>query len=67
MMRVETYDGEGNLIDVSEVESPTLPLEPVGRIATLLAVLEVATVEDAANAVGLPESALVQEALAWGL
>ena len=67
MMRVETYDGEGNLIDVSEVEVPALPLEPVGRIATLLAVLEVATVEDAANAVGLPESALVQEALAWGL
>lgn len=66
-MRIETSDGQGNIVSVEEIDAPPMPLDPVARIATLLAVLEVASVADAANAVGLPEQALVDEALAWGL
>jgi hypothetical protein len=42
------------------------PLDATGALATLLAVEEVLSVEDAANAVGLTEQDLVNEALAWG-
>jgi hypothetical protein len=41
------------------------PLDPTGALATLLAVLELSTVEDAANAVGLAPEDLVAEAEAW--
>ena len=41
------------------------PLDPAGALATLLAVLEVATVADAANAVGLTPEDLIAEAEAW--
>jgi hypothetical protein len=41
------------------------PLDPTGALATLLAVLEVATVQDAANAVGLTPDDLIAEAQAW--
>lgn len=43
------------------------PLDPVGALATLLAVRAVLPVEEAAAAVGLPAQALVDEALAWGV
>ena len=42
------------------------PLDSVGALATLLAVEQVVSIEDAANAVGLSEQDLVNEALAWG-
>jgi len=42
------------------------PLDATGALATLLAVEQVLTVEDAANAVGLTPQDLVNEALAWG-
>ena len=42
------------------------PLDATGALATLLAVEEVLSVQDAANAVGLTEQDLVNEALAWG-
>jgi hypothetical protein len=42
------------------------PLDPVGALATLLAVEQIVSVQDAANAVGLTEQDLVNEALAWG-
>jgi hypothetical protein len=42
------------------------PLDATGSLATLLAVESVLTVEDAANAVGLTEQDLINEALAWG-
>jgi hypothetical protein len=42
------------------------PLDATGALATLLAVEQVLTVQDAANAVGLTEQDLVNEALAWG-
>ena len=41
------------------------PLDPVGALATLLAVTGTLTVEDAANAVHLLPSELVAEAEAW--
>jgi hypothetical protein len=41
------------------------PLDPTGALATLLAVLELSTVQDAANAVGLTAEDLVAEAEAW--
>jgi len=41
------------------------PLDPTGALATLLAVLELSTVQDAANAVGLRPEDLVAEAEAW--
>jgi hypothetical protein len=44
---------------------PPQPLDPTGALATLLAVLEVATVQDAANAVGLTPDDLIAEAQAW--
>jgi len=42
------------------------PLDATGALATLLAVEQVLSVQDAANAVGLSEQDLVNEALAWG-
>jgi hypothetical protein len=42
------------------------PLDATGALATLLAVEQVLSVQDAANAVGLTEQDLVNEALAWG-
>jgi len=42
------------------------PLNATGALATLLAVEQVLSVQDAANAVGLTEQDLVNEALAWG-
>jgi hypothetical protein len=41
------------------------PLDALGSLATLLAVESVLTVEDAANAVGLTPTDLVNEAEAW--
>lgn len=55
---------------IEDIELPDLPrppLDPAGVLATLLAVLEVATVEDAANAVGLTENDLIAEAEAWAI
>lgn len=46
-------------------DAPAPPLDPTGALATLLAVTETLTVEDAANAVGLTPTDLVAEAQAW--
>lgn len=46
-------------------DPPQAPLDATGALATLLAVTGTLTVEDAANAVGLPPEALVAEAEAW--
>lgn len=48
-----------------ETEDVRAPLDPTGALATLLAVVEVVTVEDAANAVGLTPADLIAEAEAW--
>ena len=47
-------------------DTPT-PLDRVGVLAALLAVLGLATVDDAANAAGVTPQDLVNEALAWGV
>lgn len=46
-------------------DPPQAPLDATGALAALLAVTGTLTVEDAANAVGLPPEALVLEAEAW--
>jgi hypothetical protein len=61
----EIWDSDGNLISSTEVWRDLDPLDPVGALATLLAVTEVVSVEDAANAVGLTPQDLVNEAQAW--
>lgn len=48
-----------------ETPNEHAPLSNVGALATLLAVLGVVTVEDAANAVNLKPNDLVAEAQAW--
>lgn len=53
--------------DWVEPERPPEPLDRIGALATLLAVTETLTVEDAANAVRLMPEALVQEAEAWAI
>ena len=55
-----------NVIEEFEIETPQQSLDAVGALATLLAVEQVVSVQDAANAVGLSEQDLVNEALAWG-
>jgi hypothetical protein len=55
-----------NIIEEYDVEIPQQPLDATGALATLLAVEQVVSVQDAANAVGLTEQDLVNEALAWG-
>ena len=57
----------GVLVQDVEIEEPDVPLDPPGVLATLLAVLGVVSVEDAANAVGLTPEALVAEAEAWAV
>lgn len=75
-MRIETYGLGGydptkpdnNLIEVREVEDPPpVALDPVGALATLLAVTGTLDVQDAANAVRLSPDDLVAEAQAWAI
>ncbi len=72
-MRHVTY-GEGgfdpskpnnNIIeDVDQPDQPA-PLDATGSLATLLTVVGVLKVQDAANAVGLTPDDLIREAEAW--
>lgn len=59
-------DPDGNQFSWETPDPPAAPLDATGALATLLAVLEVVPVEDAANAVGLSPTDLQNEALAWG-
>ena len=54
-----------NIIEQYEVEDVHAPLDATGALATLLAVLEVVPVQDAANAVSQTPEALIAEAEAW--
>ena len=57
-----------NIVEAYETaETGPPPLDSVGALATLLAVTEVVTVRDAANAVGLTAGDLVAEAQAWAV
>ena len=57
-----------NIVEQYETADPMpQPLDPTGALATLLAVTETLTVDDAANAVGLTAADLVAEAQAWAM
>jgi len=67
IQRIEEWR-DGQLLNVTEIEypdPPPAPLDPTGALATLLAVVALLTVEDAANAVGLTPDDLTAEAQAW--
>lgn len=67
IQRIETWR-DGQLLHIEEIDVPDpiqQPLSPVGALATLLAVENILTVEDAANAVGLTATDLILEAQAW--
>ena len=63
----ETHDHPlHNIVEELTIDDPPqAPLDPVGALATLLAVTGALTVEDAANAVRLLPADLVAEAEAW--
>lgn len=55
-----------NVIEEIELsDDPQQPLDTIGALATLLAVVEIVTVEDAANAIQRTPADLVAEAEAW--
>jgi len=56
-----------NIVEVVEVPDIQVPLDAVGVVATLNAVLGVWSLSDAANAVGLTEQDLITEAQAWAV
>jgi hypothetical protein len=60
-------DPQGKTVTWETPDPPQTPLDPTGALATLLAVTETLTVEDAANAVGLTPADLVAEAEAWAM
>lgn len=66
-----TYNADGT-VEATETVSglpvtpPFPPLDAVGRMATLSAILH-GDVDDWANASGYPADHLIHEALAWGL
>lgn len=60
-------DPDGNQFEWETADPPQPPLDAVGALATLLAVEQVVSVEDAANAVGLTRQALRAEAQAWAV
>jgi hypothetical protein len=63
---IHTYTNpDGQTVTWETPDPPRPPLDPTGALATLLAVLELSTVQDAANAVGLTPEDLVAEAEAW--
>ncbi len=56
-----------NLVDVVDVVDVQIPLNTSGVMATLNAVLGLWSLQDAANAVGLTEQDLINEAQAWAV
>lgn len=66
-MRNYYTDPQGNTFSWDVPDPPAAPLDATGALATLLAVLEVVPVDDAANAVGLTPDDLIVEAQAWAV
>jgi hypothetical protein len=66
-MKFTYVDVAGNAHELDLPDPEPTSLEPVGALATLLAVKELVTVEEAASAVALTPEALINEALAWSL
>lgn len=65
-MRHHYTDTNGVTHEWETPDQPT-PLDSIGVLATLLAVNGLATVQDAANAVGLTPNDLINEAQAWAV
>lgn len=62
------YTDPNGVTHTWETADPPRPaLDPTGALATLLAVTETVSVEDAANAVGLTADDLIAEAQAWAV
>lgn len=67
-MRIVTSDGQGNILSVEETEWPRYQsLDSAGALATLMVVLDLIDISDAANAVRTNEQHLEHEALAWSI
>jgi hypothetical protein len=56
-----------NIVDVVEVPDIQVPLDAVGVVATLNAVLGVWSLSDAANVAGVTPDDLIREAQAWAI
>ena len=61
----QNWDINGNLIFEEFLEIQQKPLDKIGVLATLLVVVGVLDIGDAANAPGLVPADLVAEAEAW--
>jgi hypothetical protein len=63
---IHVYTDPSGVTHTWETPDPArAPLDALGAAMTLLAVVGVVTVEDAANAVGLTPDDLIHEAQAW--
>lgn len=56
-----------NIVEVVEMPTTHTPLDSIGVVATLNAVLGVWSLADAANVVGLSQQDLINEAQAWSV
>jgi hypothetical protein len=65
--QVDIDANTGQVVYEAEWQVPDTPLNSLGVIATLNAVLGIWTLEDAANAVGLTQQDLIAEAQAWAV
>lgn len=67
-MRVVTSDGQGNILSVENTgHSRYQSLDSAGSLATLMVVLNLIDILDAANAVQTIPAHLEHEALAWSI
>ena len=60
-------DPTGKQFAIQQADAQPVPLDSIGVMATLNAVLGVWSLSDAANAVGLTEQDLINEAQAWAV
>lgn len=60
-------DPQGNQFEWETADPPQPAFDAVGALATLLAVLEIISLEDAANSIGKTTDELILEAQAWAV
>lgn len=56
-----------NVVEETDIDVPQQPLDAAGALATLLVVLGIVPLEDAANSVHLAPEQLIAEAQAWSV
>jgi hypothetical protein len=67
-MKVVTSDGQGNILSIENTGNPRYQsLDSAGALATLMVVLNLIDISDAANAVHTNSAHLEHEALAWSI